>query len=125
MSRNPSILSLACLFLGFLVCTFLPRFDAVRNRFSSAASDCDDINRRIFFQFYMGVFFYGFVPVLATFGSGQKLADLGLSLSRSGFSLVSGAAAGALLILINFLNRHLQKVRVMLKVNWKTELCGN
>jgi|WetSurMetagenome_2_1015567.scaffolds.fasta_scaffold277727_2 uncharacterized protein len=123
---NPTVVSLICLILGFLVCTFLPENGYIRNHLMGGSFDRDDNTRFILFQRILGTFFFGFIPFMSILVTGNKLTDYGLNTMNPVFSIFSGLSIGAILILINFLNRrdvlNLSMYPVIRKKEWTLSL---
>lgn len=102
---NQSTLSVICLITGFLIWHFIPQNHKVRQYFLVETASDENNVRFILFQRLLGIFFFGLVPIVVLLLTGNRPLTAGLNISRPLFSVVSGFSVGALLILINYLNR--------------------
>jgi membrane protease YdiL (CAAX protease family) len=103
---NQPIYALLCLITGFLICHFIPLLDPVKQYFSSDTERiADDNTRFIIFQRLLGIFFYGFIPLLVIILSGSIYPIYGLNFHKPFLIIIAGGTLGAVLLLINFLNR--------------------
>jgi len=123
---NTSIPALICLLLGFLVATFVPENPRIRRYFLAGTADKEDNTRFVIFQKIVIIFFYGFIPLCLILIAEGAPADSGLGFSKPGFTLVSGLSIGAILALVNFLNRrnpdNLAMYPVIRKKEWTLSL---